>query len=82
MLEDNLVKQSRDKELKVASTMREVISLSIMPIVGAFMLPLFSIINTGVCGYLGDPIVLAGYGLGSLAIAIFVVSMTVQLTSL
>ena len=62
--------------------MREVISMSILPVIGSFMMPLFNIINTGVCGYIGDPNMLAGYGLGSLAIAIFVVSTTVQLTSL
>jgi Na+-driven multidrug efflux pump len=48
-----------------------------MPIIGSVMMPLFSIINTGVVGYLGDPNLLAGYGLGSLALGIFVVSTTV-----
>jgi len=56
--------------------------MATMPIIGSIMMPLFNIINTGVCGYLGDPNVLAGYGLGSLSIAIVVVSTTVQFTSL
>lgn len=62
--------------------MRELIQMATMPIIGSIMMPLFNIINTGVCGYLGDPNVLAGYGLGSLSIAIVVVSTTVQFTSL
>lgn len=82
MSEGNFVKPGSRQELAIASSMRDVISLSTMPIIGSFMMPLFNIINTGVCGYLNDPIVLAGYGLGSLTIAIFVVSTTVQLTSL
>lgn len=62
--------------------MKELAKFSIMPILGAMMMPFFSILNTGVCGYLGDPNYLAGYGLGSLTIAIFATSTLVQLSSI
>jgi multidrug resistance protein, MATE family len=62
--------------------MKEIAKFSVMPILGAMMMPFFSILNTGVCGFLGDPDILAAYGLGSLTIAIFATSTLVQLSSL
>lgn len=69
-------------EPQTLEAMKELAKFSIMPILGAMMMPFFSILNTGVCGYLGDANILAAYGLGSLTIAIFATSTLVQLSSI
>lgn len=83
MVESNYVKvQDEDNEPKTLEAMRDLAKFSVMPILGACLMPFFSILNTGVCGYLGDPNILAGYGLGSLTIAVFATSTLVQLSSM
>ena len=53
-----------------------------MPIIGAVLMPFFNVVNTVVLGGMGDPNLLAGYALGSLTLAILLISTLVQLSSL
>lgn len=56
--------------------------LSAYPIIASMMMPFFGILNTAVVGALGDPNLLAGYGLGSLALAIVGVAPLVQFSAI
>ena len=62
--------------------MKQLASFALLPIFGSFLFPFFSILNTAVCGRLGNPNYLAGYALGSLALTIIGTSILIALSSM
>jgi Na+-driven multidrug efflux pump len=66
---------TKDGDFKTLDSMRQLGALAIMPIIGSLMMPFFNILNTAVCGSFGDANVLAGYGLGSMVVAVFGTAM-------
>lgn len=56
-------------------SVRDVLKLTAMPIVGSFFHPFYSIVNSSVLGHGNNSTALAGLGLGSLTLGIAVIAV-------
>jgi Na+-driven multidrug efflux pump len=54
-----------------------VCKLSVWPVIGALFHPAYTIVNAAVCGRLGDPVYLSGFGLGSLTLGIGAIAILI-----
>lgn len=72
----------KSEELSIYQSMKDLARLAALPLVGFLMLPLWTVVNTAICGFFEDTDILAGYGLGTLYLATFGISPMLQLSSL
>ena len=60
-----------------SSSLMKVGRLAIWPIIGSLLHPIYMIVNSAYCGRMSDPMILSGFGLGSLSLGILATSLLI-----